>query len=148
MEKRDRLEKLQEQLSALASVVENDPFVQDNMEDHVTILNALKRQIERTQALPDDDIFSGTKTGRVQTKKPNVSTTPKNKGPTGFGPGAKKVAEGNILCQICGGTGEGQTAAAACDMCSGAGEIPEPPVTNRRAAIQHTKAKNARSKGS
>ena len=117
MRKEEFLKRLSEKLDGLTQTVKNDSNLSANMADYNVTLNSLKKKILEAYKLPDE--FRGrTKTGRMYTKTPNLHTMPKTKIPD--------APDG-----ITGMTG------------------PDPevkvPMTDRRAAIEHTRQLNARS---
>ena len=109
----EELALLQEQLTGLATAVEKDDNLPANMEDYLVTLNSLKKRIETAKQSPDDLEVGGTMTGRMSSKNPNVATLPRN-------------------------MTQEQMDAANRAM----NPHTHPPMTDRRAAIEHTRKLN------
>ncbi len=115
------LERLQEQLDGLAKTVQADSNLPVNMADYLVTLNSLKERIEAAQQTPDDlgarpsrGWVRGTKTGRV----------------------SSKLTTGTPVSWDRMRGSERELAKAAMNPHT------NPPVTDRRAAILHTRKLN------
>ena len=117
----EELELLQKQLAGLAKAVEDDQNLPANMEDYLVTLNSLKTRIATAKQPeePDDPRVGGTMTGRMSSKNPNLHTLPRT---------AIEEASDQTVKAMNPHT--------------------HPPVTDRRAAILHTRKLNELNNGS
>jgi len=107
----EELSLLQEQLNGLAKAVEGDTNLPTNIADYLVTLNSLKKRMATANKVQEpDELYAGTKTGRVSSKNPVHS-----------------VAKPSYTVGPDGPTGP---------------DLSEPPPTNRRAAIAHTRKLN------
>lgn len=117
---KEELAELKEQLKGLAKAVESDTNLPANMEDYLVTLNSLNKRIKAAHKMPDA-LMGGTQTGRATTKNPIAHGGPRSATPEEFWTDAGRKA----------GWG-----------------TPEPPMPDRRAAIQHTRKLNESSNNS
>lgn len=125
MVSKEELALVQEQLDGLSKAVESDTNLPMNMEDYLVTLNSLKKRIKKAYKMPDL-LVGGTQTGRTSSHNPLAHGGPRtridNATPEDFWTDASKKA--------------------------GWGTPPEPPMPDRRAAIQHTRKLNESSNNS
>ncbi len=113
MDKEETLQLVREQLDGLANAVANDKNFEVNKEDYQVTINSLRKRIVEAKKLTGEPPMAGTKTGRMSSKNPNVATIPKN-----MTPKQRDAAFRAMNPRI------------------------YPPVTDRRAAIEHTRKLN------
>jgi hypothetical protein len=115
-EKDDLLKELQAQLDGLAKVVEIDTNLPGNMPDYLVTLNSLKKRIEAANKMDD---LTGTQTGRTTVQKARKSSAAVAR--------AQRKMNNMTPKQI-------DAAQKALNH--------RPPITDRRAAIEHTRKLN------
>ena len=116
---------LQDQLEGLAKTVAGDTNLPMNMEDYLVTLNSLKKRIKAALKVPDD-LIGGTKTGRTSSRNPWMGSKPRTGSIDDATPEEWDAAS----------KAERERAKAAMNPHT------HPPVTNRRAAIEHTRKLN------
>ena len=107
------MKELKAQLDGLAMAVQSDENFPANKEDYLVTVNSLKKRLDKANKMPDDPVMSGTKTGRTSSKNPNFGSIPRN-----MTPKQRDAANKAMNPPI------------------------HPPMTNRRAAIEHTRKLN------
>ncbi len=120
---KEDLSLLQEQLNGLFKTVESDTNLPVNIEDYLVTLNSLKKRIKEAYEMPYA-LVGGTQTGRISSKNPNLGAKPRT-----------------VEWERMRGS-EREAATAAMNPHT------PPPVTNRRAAIEHTRKLNENSNNS
>ncbi len=113
MDKEEILGLLREQLSSLAIAVESDENFATNKEDYLVTINSLKKRIVEAKKRTGESPMAGTKTGRMSSRGPNFGSVPRN-----MTTKQRNAANKSMNPHI------------------------HPPVTDRRAAIEHTRKLN------